>query len=58
MASAWLALLDPANLLARGWSITRTADGDVVRSVDDVTDGTIITTQVADGLLTSRIEAP
>ena len=55
-ASARLALLDPVNLLRRGWSITRTIDGDVVRSVDDVATGTVITTRVADGTLTSRIE--
>jgi exodeoxyribonuclease VII large subunit len=55
-AASRLALLDQANLLARGWSITRTATGEVVRSTDDVESGTIITTQVADGLLTSRIE--
>jgi exodeoxyribonuclease VII large subunit len=55
-AASRLALLDPANLLARGWSITRTATGEVVRSTADVATGTMITTQVADGLLTSRIE--
>jgi exodeoxyribonuclease VII large subunit len=55
-AAARLALLDPANLLRRGWSITRDAEGGVVRSVADVTPGVAITTQVADGHLTSRIE--
>jgi exodeoxyribonuclease VII large subunit len=54
--AARLALLDPVNLLRRGWSITRDAAGDVVASVDDVEPGSIITTQVADGRLTSRIE--
>ncbi len=57
-AAARLALLDPANLLRRGWSITRAADGAVVRSVADVPPGAVITTQVADGNLTSRIEEP
>jgi exodeoxyribonuclease VII large subunit len=51
-----LALLDPANLMRRGWSITRDAAGTVVRSVHDVAAGAVITTQVADGSLTSRIE--
>jgi exodeoxyribonuclease VII large subunit len=53
---ARLAALDPVNLLRRGWSITRDGDGGIVRSVADVAPGTIITTQVADGRLTSRIE--
>lgn len=55
---ARVALLDPANLLRRGWSITRDADGGVVRSVDQVEPGGLVTTQVADGTLTSRIENP
>jgi exodeoxyribonuclease VII large subunit len=54
--AARLALLDPANLLQRGWSITRAADGELVRSVGAVAAGAIITTQLADGRLTSRIE--
>ena len=53
---ARVALLDPVNLLRRGWSITRHADGTVVRSTDTVAAGDIVTTQVADGTLTSRIE--
>lgn len=56
--AARLTLLDPAHLLRRGWSITRDADGVVVRSVADAPPGSIITTQVADGQLTSRIEDP
>lgn len=54
--AARLALLDPVNLLRRGWSITRDATGNLVRSSADVAPGTVITTQVADGTLTSRIE--
>ncbi len=55
-AAARLALLDPVNLLRRGWSITRSADGSVLRSVADARAGELITTQVADGSLSSRIE--
>jgi exodeoxyribonuclease VII large subunit len=55
---ARLELLDPVNLLARGWSITRTDDGRVVRSVAGVPPGAIIHTEVADGRLTSRVEDP
>ena len=53
---ARVVLLDPVNLLRRGWSITRDADGRVVRSVDQVESGGLVTTRVADGTLTSRIE--
>jgi exodeoxyribonuclease VII large subunit len=55
---ARLGLLDPVNLLARGWSITRTDDGRVVRSVTGAPPGAIIRTEVADGVLTSRVEGP
>lgn len=55
-SAARLALLDPVNLLRRGWSITRSADGAVLRSINEARSGEIITTQVADGHLTSRIE--
>lgn len=56
--AARLTLLDPVHLLRRGWSITRDDEGNVVRSVADAAPGTVITTQVADGRLTSRIEEP
>ena len=49
--------LDPAVALARGWSITRGPDGSVVRSIDDVTPGDVVTTRVADGTVTGTISA-
>lgn len=54
-------LLDPAKVLARGWSITTTADGAVVRSVTDVAAGNTLATRLADGTITSTVtstEAP
>ncbi len=48
--------LDPAHTLARGWSITRTADGRLVRAVDQLAAGDRITTTVADGEVHSRVE--
>ena len=48
--------LDPVNVLARGWSITRTADGRVVRDPDEVAPGEVITSQLAAGSLRSRVE--
>lgn len=56
--TARLALLDPVNLLRRGWSISRDAEGNVIRRVADVTPGAIISTELTDGRLTSRVEEP
>jgi exodeoxyribonuclease VII large subunit len=52
---ARVALLDPAKLLQRGWSITRTAQGDIVRSVDDLGPGDPIVTRLADGEIASTV---
>jgi exodeoxyribonuclease VII large subunit len=49
--------LDPVNVLARGWTITRTADGTIVRSPDQVAEGDVIDTQLATGSVTSRVDA-
>lgn len=57
-ASARLEALDPVRVLKRGWSITRRADGRVVRSVADAAPGEAITTTVADGALVSTIRGP
>ena len=56
--AARLALLDPANLLQRGWSITRSAGGDVVRSVEQLAAGDTIVTRLADGEVASTVTAP
>jgi exodeoxyribonuclease VII large subunit len=48
-------LLDPRNVLARGWSITRTETGRVVRSASDVASGDVIVTVVSDGTFVSTI---
>ncbi|MGB0112213.1 MAG: exodeoxyribonuclease VII large subunit [Ilumatobacteraceae bacterium] len=55
VVAARVAALDPAVQLARGWSITRTADGHVVRSITDLAPDDIVTTAVADGTITSTI---
>jgi exodeoxyribonuclease VII large subunit len=46
---------DPAVVLARGWSITRRADGTVVRSVGSVGPGDELVTTVADGVVHSEV---
>lgn len=51
-----LRALDPARILARGWSITRTADGRVVRGPADAPPGTAIVTTLAGGELLSTVD--
>ncbi|MCU1371476.1 MAG: xseA [Ilumatobacteraceae bacterium] len=46
---------DPQLALARGWSITTTADGTLVRSPVDAPPGTTLVTRVADGQVTSTV---
>jgi exodeoxyribonuclease VII large subunit len=48
--------LSPRRLLERGFSITRTADGAVLRDPGAVQPGDTITTELAAGGLTSRVE--
>ena len=49
-------LLDPVNTMARGWSITRAADGRTVRSAADLQPGDQIVTTFATGTARSRVE--
>jgi exodeoxyribonuclease VII large subunit len=49
--------LDPARALARGWSITRTATGSVVRRSTDVGPGDTLVTTLAHGSVTSTVAA-
>jgi len=53
-AEALRRAFDPARTLARGWSITRTADGTLVRDAT-VAPGTELVTAVADGSIRSRV---
>jgi exodeoxyribonuclease VII large subunit len=48
-------LLDPVNTMARGWSITRAADGSTLRSTKQVKEGETLVTTVADGTITSTV---
>lgn len=48
-------LLDPVNTMARGWSVTRTADGRTVRSTADLAHGESMVTTLADGTVTSTV---
>lgn len=51
-----LALLDPAQLLAKGWSITRGDDGRLVTDPADVAVGTKLVTTVAGGVIKSVVQ--
>ncbi|MGA0878117.1 MAG: exodeoxyribonuclease VII large subunit [Ilumatobacteraceae bacterium] len=48
-------LLDPKNVLARGWSITRDASGRIVRSIDAIRPDSELRTSVADGTIVSTV---
>ena len=48
-------LLDPVNTMARGRSITRTADGSTLRSTKQAKEGETLVTTVADGTITSTV---
>jgi len=52
---ALLKSLDPARVLQRGFSITRDATGQIIKSAKSLLAGTDITTQVVDGKIGSRI---
>ena len=54
-AAALVAAHDPARVLAAGWSITRTADGSLVRSAHDANEGEILVTSLADGSISSSV---
>ena len=49
--------LDPKRQLARGWSITTTSRGAVIRSVGDISPGSAILTRVGDGEIASTVSA-
>jgi exodeoxyribonuclease VII large subunit len=48
--------LDPERALARGWSITRTADGRVVRAASEVATGDTLVTQLGAGEVRSTVD--
>lgn len=50
-----LDLVSPLATIQRGYSITQTDSGEIVRGTDDVATGQTITTRLAQGHLTSQI---
>ena len=54
--AAQLETLSPLNVLGRGYSLTRTADGRLVRSATDVAPGDRLLTHVAGGEINSTVD--
>ncbi len=54
--AARIGAVDPAVQLARGWTITRDADGAVIRSVGGLAPGSRITTRFLDGHVASTVD--
>lgn len=54
-AAGRLRLLSPEQTLARGYSITTTGDGRIIRSAAEVQPGDLVRTRVADGSFTSTV---
>ncbi len=53
---AKLELLSPYSVLQRGYSITTTEDGNVVKAVDDVEAGMTVVTRLSDGSIVSTVK--
>lgn len=54
--AAQLRALDPAGVLERGYSITRTASGELISNLATIQQGDTIETQLKDGRLTSTVQ--
>jgi exodeoxyribonuclease VII large subunit len=57
LLDAKLSAVDPRQALQRGYSITTTADGQLVRNADQVMAGAELVTRLAVGTLTSTVTA-
>jgi exodeoxyribonuclease VII large subunit len=51
-----LQLLDPARLLARGWSLTVDENGRVLRSIGGAAKGQTLVTRLIDGTISSTVD--
>jgi exodeoxyribonuclease VII large subunit len=54
--AAQVRAFDPARIVERGWSLTRRADGTVVRSVAELDTGDELVTRLADGEVRSTVQ--
>lgn len=53
--AASLHALSPLQVLSRGFSLTQTASGDVLRDADQVAAGELLTTRLANGVVHSTV---
>ena len=51
-----LEALSPLKVLSRGFSITENSEGKVIKSIDEINKGDVITTRVEDGTIISTVE--
>ncbi len=56
MLAAKLDALSPLTVLARGYSVTKSSDGKIIKGIDDVRWGDEIVTQVGDGNIISVVQ--
>jgi exonuclease VII large subunit len=54
-AEAKMKLLDPANPLRRGYSLTLDANGEIIRSASAVKTGDVLVTRLAEGEVSSKV---
>jgi exodeoxyribonuclease VII large subunit len=54
---ARLRSLSPLAVLDRGYALVLTADGSIIRSINQIDIGASLTTRVADGAFASRVES-
>ena len=52
-----LSAYDPVRTLERGWSLTLNERGEIIRSLDDVGEGVMISTRLVDGVLNSQVRS-
>jgi len=56
--AASLQALSPLQVLARGYSLTQRYDGTIVRNANDVSTGDVLRTQLAGGVIFSKVSEP
>ena len=55
MQASRLESVSTLNVLARGYSITKNEQGQVIKSINQVTQGDLIVTELADGVIQARV---
>ena len=53
---AKLLAMNPLNILARGYTVTETVDGKIIKNAANLTEGQLVVTRFKDGQVTSQVE--